>query len=88
MKRCFMVLLLSVGLLQSVWAAEEAAPASGEKSLPARIGEDVKKGGEAAGRGIQRGGEAAIHGIKKAGAWVEKKMHKGGEKPENASESK
>lgn len=99
MKRLFMVLLLSVGSLQNVSVAEEAAPASGEKSVPARIGESVKKGGEAAGRGIEKGaaatgrglkkgGEATAHGLKKAGEWVGKKLHKGGEKSEKASESK
>ena len=87
MKRWFVV-LLSVGLLQNVMAAEEAAPASGEKSVPARVGESVKKGGEAAGRGIEKGAEATVHGLKKAGEWVGKKMQKGGEKLEKASESK
>ncbi len=88
MKRLFMVLLLSVATLQNVVAGDEAAPASGEKSVPARIGESVKKGGEAAGRSIQKGGEAAVHGVQKAGEWVGKKMQKGGEKLEKASESK
>jgi hypothetical protein len=88
MKRLFMVLLLSVGSLQNVSAAEEHAPASGEKSVPARVGESVKKGGEAAGRGIEKGAEATAHGLKKAGEWVGKKLHKGGEKSEKASESK
>jgi len=89
MKKSFvLVLLLSAFLIQDVLATEE--------SVPQRVGESVKKGGEAAAHGIQKGGEAAGHGIKrggeatvkgvkKAGEWVGKKVHKDGEKSEKAS---
>jgi hypothetical protein len=83
------VLLLSAFLMQSVFAEEE-------RSVPQRMGDTVKKGGEAAGRGIEKGAKAVGHGLKKGGeatvkgvkhaeGWVGKKMEKGGEKLEKAS---
>jgi hypothetical protein len=56
-----------------------------EKSVPQKIGDSVKKGGEAAGRGIEKGAKATVKGVKKAGGWVGKKMEKGGEKLEKAT---
>jgi hypothetical protein len=83
------LILLSALLIQDVSASEE--------SVPQRVGDGVKKGGEAAGRGIRKGAEATgrglkkgadatVKGVKKAGVWVGKKMQKGGEKLEKASE--
>ena len=57
-----------------------------EESVPEKVGDAVKRGGEAAGRGIekaadatgrgiQKGGEATVKGLKTAGRWVEKKLH-------------
>jgi len=89
MKKSFvLILLLSAFLIRDVSAVEE--------SVPQRVGESVKKGGEAAGRGIKKGGEAAgrgikkggeatVKGVKKAGDWVGKKVHKDDEKSEKAS---
>ena len=71
------VLLLSVLLIQNASAKEE--------SVPQRVGDGLKRGGEAAGRGIQKGGEATVKGVKKAGNWVGKTLQKGGEKLEKAS---
>jgi hypothetical protein len=90
MKKLFILLLVGTFLVQEVLAEEE-------KSVPARVGDSVKKGGEAAGRGIEKGGEAVEHGlkkgaeatvkgVKKAEGWVGKKMEKGGEKLEKASQ--
>ena len=59
-----------------------------EESVPAKVGNAVKKGGEAAGHGIQKGGEAAVRGVETAAKWVEKKLHAGGEKSEKESGSK
>lgn len=83
-----LVLLLSALLIQNVSAKEE--------SVPQRVGDSLKKGGEAASRGIKKGGEAAgkgiekggkatVKGVKKASSWVGKKMQTGGEKLEKAS---
>jgi hypothetical protein len=77
MKRIFM--LLSLLLVVQLVQAEE------EKSLPKKIGDSVKKGGEAAGRGIEKGADATVKGVKKAGEWVGKKMEQGGEKLQKES---
>ena len=87
-----LVLLMTLGVLA-------AAHASAEESVPERVGNAVKRGGEAAGRGIekgaeaaghgiQKGGEATIRGLKTAGNWVDRKLHVGEEKSGKASESK
>ena len=73
----FLGLLLSVSMVQDIAAQEE--------SVPHRVGEELKKGGEAVARGIKKGAEATGKGIKKAGSWVGKKMQQGGEKLEKAS---
>jgi hypothetical protein len=68
-----------------------------EEGVPKKVGDSVKKGGEAAGRGIENGGEAVgrglkkgadatVKGVKKAGTWAGKKLEKGGEKLEKASQ--
>jgi hypothetical protein len=88
MKKSFVLLFLLSGLLIRNVSAEE-------ESVPKRVGESVKKGGEAAGRGIEKGGKAAgrgiekgaeatVKGVKKAESWIGKKMEKGGEKLEKA----
>ncbi len=57
-----------------------------DESVPAKVGDAVKRGGEAAGhgiekaadatgRGIQKGGDATVRGLQTAGQWVEKKLH-------------
>ena len=103
MKKSFALMLLSSTFLTGNALAEEgkSAPqengAAQEKSVPQKVGDTVKKGGEAAGRGIEKGaevvghglkkgGEATVKGVKKAGEWVGKEMQKGGEKLEKASE--
>lgn len=78
MKRIFMLLALLL-MVQGSQAEEE-------KSVPKKIGDGVKKGGEAAGRGIEKGADATVKGLKKAGDWIGKKMQKGGEKLEKVSE--
>jgi|WetSurMetagenome_2_1015567.scaffolds.fasta_scaffold01609_11 hypothetical protein len=77
MKRIFILL----ALLMTV----QLAQAEEEKSLPKKIGDGVKKGGEAAGRGIEKGADATVKGLKKAGEWVGKEMEKGGEKLQKES---
>ena len=78
MSRSFIwMMLLSMCLIRGVAAQEE--------SVPHRVGESLKKGGEAVARGIKQGGEAAGKGVKQAGSWVGKKMQRGGEKLEKAS---
>lgn len=63
-----------------------SAPVFADESIPAKVGDAVKRGGEAAGhgiekaadatgRGIQKGGEATVRGLETAGHWVEKKLH-------------
>ena len=83
------MLVLGAFLTGTVAASEDntAKDESGAKkeSTIDRIGEGVKKGGEAAGRGIEKGAKATVKGVKKAGDWVGKKMEKGGEKLEKAS---
>ena len=62
------------------------APVFADESVPAKVGDAVKRGGEAAGHGIekaadatghgiQKGGEATVRGLETAGHWVEKKLH-------------
>ncbi len=86
MNRWFMLLLLlNACLIQEVCAAEEDAPAGAKKSIPARVGDSVKKGGEAAGRGIEKGAKAAEKGIKKGGEWAGRGLKKAGEKLEGIS---
>jgi len=77
MKRIFILLALLL-MVQGTQAEEE-------KSVPKKIGDSVKKGGEAAGRGIEKGADATVKGLKKAGDWVGKKMEKGGEKLQKES---
>lgn len=90
MKKISMLALLAGALLSHAVFAED-------QSVPKRVEESVKKGGEAAGQGIEKGaeavgeglkkgGEATVKGVKKAGEWVGKKMQQGGEKLEKASE--
>jgi hypothetical protein len=76
MKRILIFLAL-VAMAQSALAEE--------KSVPKKIGESVKKGGEIVGHGIEKGADATVKGVKKAGGWVGKKMEKGGEKLEKAT---
>jgi len=73
----FLGLLLSVCLIQDVVAKEE--------SVPTRVGDGLKKGGEAIATGVKKGAEAAGKGLKQAGNWVGKKMQQGSEKLEKAS---
>ena len=88
-KSMLLMLVLSTFLSGAVLAGEEntAKDESGTKKEGTidRIGEGVKKGGEAAGRGIEKGAKATVKGVKKAGEWVGQKMEKGGEKLEKAS---
>lgn len=86
MKRLLMLLLmLNACLVQPVCATEEEAPAGAKKSIPERVGDSVKKGGEAAGRGIEKGAKAAGKGIKKGGEWAGRGLKKAGEKLEKVS---
>jgi hypothetical protein len=86
-------LLLGAFLMQDVLAQEED---SKKESTSERIGDSVKKGGEAAGHGIEKGGEvvghglkkggeATVKGLKKAGEWVGKELEIGGEKLQKAT---
>ncbi|MGE5320542.1 MAG: hypothetical protein ACM3KD_10200 [Hyphomicrobiaceae bacterium] len=61
-------------------------PALAEEGVAQKVGNGVKKGGEAAGHGIEKGIEATERGLKKgaaatgkglekAGQWIEKKVH-------------
>jgi hypothetical protein len=95
-KSLVLILLVSAFLSWNV-LAEEENNASQEKSVPQKMGDTVKKGGEAAGRGIEKGvevvgqglkkgSEATVKGVKKAEGWVGKEMQKGGEKLEKAAE--
>lgn len=87
-KSLVLMLVLGVFLTGKVSAADENAAPEGsakKESTITRIGEGVKKGGEAAGRGIEKGAKATVKGVKKAGDWVGKKMEKGGEKLEKES---
>ncbi|NNM70276.1 MAG: hypothetical protein HKM00_10015 [Gallionella sp.] len=86
MKQVFILLLmLNACLIQQVCATEEDAPAGAKKSIPERVGDSVKKGGEAAGRGIEKGAKAAGKGIKKGGEWAGRGLKKAGEKLEKVS---
>ena len=78
MRKVIVVLLL--GLLVGPPALAE------EEGVAHKVGNGIKKGGEAAGHGIEKGLEATGRGLKKAaaatgrglekaGQWVEKKVH-------------
>ena len=84
-------------LLALLFMAMASMAHAEEESLPQKVGDGVKQGGEAAGRGIEKGGEAVVRGVKKgveatvegvkkAEVWVGKKLQKGGEKLEKAGE--
>ncbi len=73
------IVLLFLGLVAG-------QPAFAEESVAKKVGNGIKKGGEAAGRGIEKGvdatekglkkGAAATgRGLKKAGQWIETKVH-------------
>ena len=90
-----LVSLLFMAMASLAYAEEASQPQ--EESLPKKVGDGVKQGGEAAGRGIEKGGEAVVRGVKKgveatvegvkkAEVWVGKKLQKGGEKLEKAGE--
>ncbi len=77
MKKLYMLLLLGLVVGQ---------PALAEEGVAQKIGNGIKKGGEAAGNGIEKGIEATEKGLKKgaaatgkgletAGQWIEKKAH-------------
>ncbi len=87
-KSMLLMLLLSTFLTGTVLAGEENATkdenGAKKESTIDRIGEGVKKGGEAAGRGIEKGAKATVKGVKKAETWVGKKLQIGGEKIEKA----
>ena len=71
------ILILSLLLVRTVSAQEE--------SLPRRVEEGLKKGGENVARGLKEGGAATVKAVKKAGIWVGKKIQQGGDKLEKAS---
>jgi len=86
MKRV-LILIALLAMAQGALAEEKAE----EKSVIQKTGEAVKKGGEAAGHGIEKGIDATGKGLKKgakatgrglekAGKWIEKKVHKDGDK--------
>ena len=87
-----LILLAMLGVFAS-------APVLADESVPAKVGDAVKRGGEAAGhgiekaadatgRGIRKGGEATVRGLETAGHWVEKKLHGGDENAAKGAESK
>ena len=78
MKITIVLLLLGLFVGQPALAEEE--------SVAHKVGNGIKKGGEAAGRGIEKGVDATGRGLKKgaaatgrglekAGQWIEKKVH-------------
>ena len=80
MKTTIVLLLLGLSVGQQAFAEGE--------SVAKKVGNGIKKGGEAAGRGIEKGIEATERGLKKgaaatgrglekAGQWIEKKVHTG-----------
>jgi hypothetical protein len=80
MKNMIVPLLLGLVVVQPALAEEE--------SVAHKVGNGVKKGGEAAGHGIEIGIDAAGRGLKKgaaatgrglekAGQWIEKKVNGG-----------
>lgn len=82
-KSMLLMFILSTFLTGTVLAAEENG--AKKESTIDRIGDGVKKGGEAAGRGIEKGAKATVKGVKKAGEWVGKELQAGGEKLEKVS---
>ena len=78
MKKVIVLLLLGLFVGQAALAEEEG--------VAKKVGNGIKKGGEAAGHGIEKGIEATEEGLKKgaaatgkglekAGQWIEKKVH-------------
>jgi len=78
MKKVIVLLLLGLWVGQPALAAEEG--------VAKKVGNGIKKGGEAAGRGIEKGIDATGRGLKKgaaatgrglekAGQWIEKKVN-------------
>jgi len=75
-----MIVLLLLGLIVGQPALAE------EEGVAKKVGNSIKKGGEAAGhgietgidateRGLKKGAEATGRGLETAGQWVEKKVH-------------
>ncbi len=71
------IMILSMCLVRTATAQEE--------SLPHRVEQGLKKGGENVAHSIKAGSDATVKAIKKAGNWVSKKIQQGGEKLEKAS---
>jgi len=80
MKKTIVLLLLGLLVGQQAFAEGE--------SVAEKVGNSIKKGGEAAGHGIETGIDATERGLKKgaaatgrgletAGQWIEKKVHTG-----------
>ena len=71
MKNAFMLVLLGWLGVQSAHAAEDGV---GQK-----VGNGIKKGGNAAAHGIEKGADATGHGVKKAVEATERGVKKGAE---------
>jgi hypothetical protein len=78
MKKTIVLLLLGLLVSQQAFAEEEG--------VAEKVGNSIKKGGEAAGHGIEtginatekglkKGAEATGKGLETAGQWIEKKVH-------------
>ena len=88
MNKVFMVVLLGMLVGQPAFAEEEG--------VAQKVGNSIKKGGEAAGHGIEKGIKATEKGLKKgaaatgkglekAGQWIEEKVHGDTDQQEKAS---
>ena len=70
MKKTFMLVLLGWLGVQSVYA---------EEGVGQKVGNGIKKGGNAAAHGIEKGADATGHGVKKAVEATERGVKKGAE---------
>ena len=55
-------------------------------SVPEKVGNGIRHGGEAAGRGIEKGAEATAEGLDTAGKWVDRKLRTDGNNSEKAAD--
>ena len=77
---------LRVAALLMVSAVLAGCQSFSGDSVPEKVGNGIRHGGEAAGRGIEKGAEATAGGLNTAGEWVDRKLHKDGKNSEKAAD--
>jgi len=75
---------LTVSVLLMVSGVLAGCHSFSGNSVPERVGNGIRHGGEAAGRGLEKGAEATADGLETAGAWVGRKLQKDDKNSEKA----